>query len=74
MTESARISQAEAQVRQILEEAGHPVSSADFAKLLPADASRSLIRLALQRMIAGGSVGYDAQRRYSLVLAAQPAA
>lgn len=66
MTESDRIADAEQEVRELLEGASGPVSAERLGELLPQKASRPLVRLALQRMIARGVVEYDPQRRYSL--------
>lgn len=66
MNESARIAVAEQEVRELLERASAPVSAEELAQQLPNKASHSLVRLALQRMIAHGVVDYDRQRRYSL--------
>jgi hypothetical protein len=66
MTESDRIASAENEVRAVLESAGGPVSSAELSERLRADTPRSLVRLAVQRMIGRGTITYDAERRYAL--------
>jgi hypothetical protein len=66
MTESDRIASAERELRRVLETAAGPISARELGEKLPAEASRSLVRLALQRMIARGDIEYDPQRRYSL--------
>jgi len=74
MTESDRIAEAEQELRDTLGRAGEPVSAEELASALSDAISRSLVRLALQRMIARGIVEYDPQRRYSLREAASQSA
>jgi hypothetical protein len=66
MTESDRIASAEQEIREALETAGKPVSSAELSDHLASETPRSLVRLAVQRMIGRGTIEYDAERRYSL--------
>jgi hypothetical protein len=66
MTESDRIASAEREIRAVLQSADGPVSSAELSERLQADTPRSLVRLAVQRMIGRGTITYDAERRYAL--------
>lgn len=66
MTETDQIASAESEVRQALEAAGRPVSSTELSESLHSATPRSLIRLAVQRMIGRGTITYDADRHYSL--------
>jgi hypothetical protein len=72
MTESDRIHSAEIEIRDVLEAAGKPISSAELGDLLPAHTPRSLVRLAIQRMIGRGIVTYDTERRYAIGQPRQP--
>jgi hypothetical protein len=74
MTESDRIASAESEIRGVLEAAGTPISSAELGDRVSAETPRSLVRLAIQRMIGRGVVSYDAERRYSLGRIEQPQA
>jgi hypothetical protein len=66
MTETDQIANAESEIREALEAAGRPVSSAELSDRLHSTTPRSLIRLAVQRMIGRGTITYDADRHYSL--------
>jgi hypothetical protein len=72
MTESDRIASAESEIRGVLEAAGGPISSTELGDRLGANTPRSLLRLAIQRMIGRGIISYDAERRYSLGSVEQP--
>jgi hypothetical protein len=66
MTESDQIANAESEIRRVLEGAEKPMSSNELGAGLHAETPRSLVRLAVQRMIGRGTITYDAERRYSL--------
>ena len=72
MTETDQIAQAESEIREILEAAGKPVSSTELSESLHSATPRSLIRLAVQRMIGRGAITYDSDRLYSLGSVRQP--
>jgi hypothetical protein len=72
MTESDRIAGAETEIRDVLESASEPISSAELGSRLGQDVPRSLIRVAIQRMIGRGDIRYDNERRYSLGPPQQP--
>lgn len=72
MTETDRIASAENEIRKVLEAAGEPVSSSQLSERLDAGTPRSLVRLAVHRMIGHGVITYDAERRYSLGSVHQP--
>jgi len=72
MTESDRIVSAENEIRSVLEIAGQPISSIELGERVGSETPRSLLRLAIQRMIGQGIVAYDTQRRYSIARARQP--
>jgi DNA-binding IclR family transcriptional regulator len=74
MTESDRIASAESEIRGVLETAGQPISSTELGDRLTSDTPRSLVRLAVHRMIGRGMITYDAERRYSLGSVHQPQA
>lgn len=72
MTESDRIAKAEAEITAALTDAGGPVSSGELSQRLKSSTPKSLVRLAIQRMIGRGIVTYDGERRYSLPGDRQP--
>lgn len=72
MTESDRIASAETEIRDVLEAAGKPISSTELGDRLHSDTPRSLVRLAIQRMIGRGIVTYDTERRYAIGQPRQP--
>jgi hypothetical protein len=66
MTETDAIQGAERAIREALNQEREPVSARRLGELLEGSPSKSLLRVAVQRMIGKGEVNYDAERRYAL--------
>lgn len=70
MNQPTTITQAEDEIRTVLESASQPLTTDELSTRLesrrPATIPRSVLRLAIQSMIGRGTVTYDSERHYSL--------